>query len=403
MHAGAENDLHPDADVVWCDEAGFTGDNLLDPEQPWFAVAGVCLSSRRANELIAYAHRRIGKGSSEVKAGRLLKHHKGRKVVFDLAREIETDAVVMLAQKNVSLAYKFFEYAVEPILQERSSIFYRLDFHRFCGMLLHMELRCGHSRSVELLRDLRTIVRSGSVSSASMLFGSTDLSSLSPWIRMLVQLVRSSPAVVEAELAGLRGNGEEKWILDLTLTAAGRVLSEWGNRKSSFVLVVDDSKPLRAQADVLDMFGAMDGKTITTEMGNRKHNVGWHQAGKARFGDSKSHAGLQLADLAASLSTAIAGSRLDQHRASVAGLLDSWIVDGSIIEDYSVIDLNGNRLAKVNRMVLTALADNTRQGLDPLFGIDRFIQATLEFYGLSLASLPPLRVYETELRPPVDQ
>src|SRR5437879_2589559 len=102
--------------TIYCDEAGFTGNNLADDGNPYFTFASVALEPSGAAALIdeAKAEFRL---QGEVKGANLTKHPAGR-----------------------NAAGKLFEYIFEPALSENNYLFYSIGFHRFIANLLHAEL-----------------------------------------------------------------------------------------------------------------------------------------------------------------------------------------------------------------------------------------------------------------------
>ena len=78
--------------LISCDEAGFTGNRLLDREQPYFAYASVDLSTDEAVALIGDARRRMhGLQMPELKASKLLKTEAGRALILEVLRRLKAD------------------------------------------------------------------------------------------------------------------------------------------------------------------------------------------------------------------------------------------------------------------------------------------------------------------------
>jgi hypothetical protein len=64
--------------LICCDEAGFTGDRMLDPHQPYFSYASHDLDLKEAEAVLARARHRYPVQMPELKATRLLKTERGR-------------------------------------------------------------------------------------------------------------------------------------------------------------------------------------------------------------------------------------------------------------------------------------------------------------------------------------
>ena len=101
---------------VFCDESGFTGDNMLDSQQPFFTYASVAMDEKEAEELVQGIRLRHRKNGSELKGARLMRSHAGRAVSLEILRAMRGRYLVTAYDKKLSLAGKFFEYVFEPVL-----------------------------------------------------------------------------------------------------------------------------------------------------------------------------------------------------------------------------------------------------------------------------------------------
>ena len=122
--------------TIFCDEAGFTGNNLLDKEQEVFAFAGISVSEDRAAETVERTLRDFKLQGTELKGSRFLKTENGRRAISALLKKYAPDARVVAHLKNYALAAKFFEYIFEPALSDQNSIFYNCGFHLYISNLL---------------------------------------------------------------------------------------------------------------------------------------------------------------------------------------------------------------------------------------------------------------------------
>ena len=129
--------------TIYFDEAGFTGNNLLDPEQPAFVYAGVAMNKERAARLHSDALSRFRISAQELKGASLLKNVRGRKAISWILAESRQYSHVMVANKEYALCGKFFEQIFEPALSDRNSLFYAIGFHRFIATLLYICNRTG--------------------------------------------------------------------------------------------------------------------------------------------------------------------------------------------------------------------------------------------------------------------
>ena len=126
---------------VYFDEAGFTGNNLLDPNQPIFVFASIAMDEELASELRNETLSRSHTNAQELKWSSLRGSERGRKAISWLLSESSEYSRVITADKVYALAGKFFEYIFEPALSERNSLFYAIGFHKYVATLLYLSYR----------------------------------------------------------------------------------------------------------------------------------------------------------------------------------------------------------------------------------------------------------------------
>jgi len=102
---------------MFCDEAGNTGSNLSDPQQPIYVLAGWIYNEEKLSGIQAIIDRVRRPGAKEVKAARLLESGRGMK---DLAGAIQDLAqvggipIVVVAEKKYAIAGKIVESYLDP-------------------------------------------------------------------------------------------------------------------------------------------------------------------------------------------------------------------------------------------------------------------------------------------------
>lgn len=115
---------------LFCDEAGNTGDNYLDPDQPVFATAGVIvrpqaeslLAARVANLESAFRNTLPPREKKkEVKSSKVLRTEEGRRLVVDFVKGLVPSGVlpvVTVAEKRFCAAAKVVETMLDPAHNE---------------------------------------------------------------------------------------------------------------------------------------------------------------------------------------------------------------------------------------------------------------------------------------------
>ena len=105
--------------IIAMDEAGNTGENLLDRDQPVFALAAVHMPEERAQELVDAALSRTQ--MSELKFSRLRTSNPGRRNILTLLQDAgftRESAATAAAHKPWMLAAKLVDELVEPAMTE---------------------------------------------------------------------------------------------------------------------------------------------------------------------------------------------------------------------------------------------------------------------------------------------
>ncbi len=88
--------------VVVMDEAGHTGENLLDLDQPVYALAAVRVDVVTAEAAVTDALGRAQRSTTELKFGSLRKSNVGRKNVLTLLEDVKLtaeDAAIIVIHK----------------------------------------------------------------------------------------------------------------------------------------------------------------------------------------------------------------------------------------------------------------------------------------------------------------
>lgn len=110
--------------LVYCDDSGNTGENYLDPQQPFFALAGWWVSTDREPDAIAVVRDHLKNHSKEIKGATLLKSGKGQRSILSLIRQLGQASCVpifVLAEKKYCVAGKIVETFLDPVYNHQVS------------------------------------------------------------------------------------------------------------------------------------------------------------------------------------------------------------------------------------------------------------------------------------------
>ena len=363
---------------IYCDEAGFTGDNLLDSSQEVFVFAGVAMKDERASEVVERTIRDFKLQGSELKGSRMLKTDQGRRAITSVLKSCAEDARLVSHLKKFALACKFFEYIYEPALAEQNSIFYGCGFHLFVGNLLWAMLRTRDASAETIFEDFSKFVRDGNTEALTHIFPSAGLvvdleSDPLASISIFAMINRNS---IQAELDSARGDGSKpSWILDLTTTSLFSVLRYWGEVYDELDVVCDKSKPLETEMDILKaMVGRRD--HVRMRVFRKETQFTFNLVREPRLVDSRQYPGVQIADVFAS---GLARAWQQWFRGEADPTEKEWLattqachLDDNVWPDLDLIDLD-KRSGFVNVFVLRELADRSVKKEDLFRGMPELI------------------------------
>ncbi|MFI5224518.1 MAG: DUF3800 domain-containing protein, partial [Nitrospirales bacterium] len=297
---------------IYGDESGFTGNNLLHAEQPYFSFGTVAVEDPEAREIVSRTVRAYGITSPELKGQKLLQFARGRKAIKEIFTSLRGRVKAAVFEKRYTLAGKFFEYVFEPPLAANNALFYRLRFHLFIANLLYLHFTQKSRYAEEIFAEFERFMRT--LDPAKLVYTTTNL--LSPERPPVLELVAAFTAAnlesVQEELDSLRGTDTGKWVLDVTSTALYSLLCEWGDEHDVLDVFCDDSKPL---ANNPVFTAAMVGRTdkgYHTLFGERRP-VTFNLLREVQFVRSVDTAGIQLADVVASATRAVFTNPLDSE------------------------------------------------------------------------------------------
>jgi hypothetical protein len=115
--------------IVAFDESGNSGPHLLDPDQPVYGLASVCLDHESADFLV---NRRKGPQASELHYSRMRGRISGRAGILEILESdllVQTPPSVAVAHKAYMIVGKLVDEMIEPAFAGRGKNVYDGDFH----------------------------------------------------------------------------------------------------------------------------------------------------------------------------------------------------------------------------------------------------------------------------------
>ena len=361
-----------DVQTFYFDEAGFTGNDLLNAKQPVFVYAGVAMSEDLASQIHAEAMARYRINARELKGARLLRSKRGRGAIsWVLSRSVEHSCIV-LANKEYALAGKFFEYIFEPALASHNTFFYGIDFHKFIATFLHISARAGDSDAIEVLEGFSALMRSKDPQQLETVLAVLDRLEQSSPLAKIVTFALCHRKSIEDELASVARSGQvATWTLELSMTALHWLLASWGEQFEVLDVYCDNSKPIEAGEDFFRAFIGREDKAYIRLGSRPTPSVIYNLAGPINLVDSRESPGIQIADvLSSSLTYA-----LNHPHGAVSKTWLKLIKDvpaNQIIPEAEHIDLE-QQGAFVNSQVLVELVDRSIRGLNLFEDMAEFV------------------------------
>lgn len=364
--------------TVFCDESGFTGENLWQEDQPYFVYAAVSVTDGEASAIVESVRREFSIQASELHAAQLIKRSNGRRAVMSVVESLVARSSVVIFHKRYSLAGKMFEYLVEPAIADGNSIFYDIGFHKFIANGLYLALLSEPSTTAQTFADFQEVMRTGDAAKLEHMTNGMCMEGMAGFLGQISTFIACNREAIQEEIVACESDdGIPRWMLELTTTALISLLASLsGTEMRPLSVTCDDSKPLLHQAEMFDSFvNRSDYHEMNFD--GRSNQITFNLAHKIKFASSKTTHGLQLADLVAG-AAAFAMKRPDDDFASFwRNTCSETVHQNSVVPDFSECDLSTER-GVVNAFVLNELVDRSVQGQGLLQNMGRFIRFAKE-------------------------
>lgn len=277
---------------LYFDEAGFTGNNLIDIEQPFFCYLGV-----DTNELIEQQFLEIKKSNGysiqECKGTKLFNSTKGQKVIRGLWEIVGDRAKYVIHNKKHALAAKIFEYVYEPVFADNNSVLYSIGFHRFIANYFYTGFMLKDISAEAIFSSFQKFIMNKKVDNYLDLLGDHpgEDHPLFYFYKFCLQYKKEIASDVDFTTPG------EQWLLDLTMTSLYNLLGAFAEDGSEELQVTcDKSKPLAASKELINTF-INDQRVLYTDLFGHKARLNFNLKKEIVLADSKDTISLQIADI----------------------------------------------------------------------------------------------------------
>lgn len=365
---------------IYCDESGFSGNYLLDREQPFFAYSSIAIDNEEATCLINELKTKYKLQGDELKGKNLVKNNKGEIAITWLLDKLHNKARISINNKKYSLACQMFEYIFEPVLSEQNSLYYRIGFHKFIGNLLYLEFSAQSQYAEDIFLEFEQLMRTKDISKIDGMLSiasQADLRLDRP-LGQLLTFTACHKNRISDEISSLPGTGIGKWVLELSFTALFHLLAYWGDIFESLSVFCDESKPLVDQVNHLDIMINREEK-IYQQVAETKYPIIFNLAHSIQFVSSKDYKGIQLADILACTACHSLKNN-DEKSKNWRKLLLPFIHTASVLPDDDYVNLDNDKTI-LNAIVLEELLERTLRGKSLIDNMDEFINKA--FAGIS--------------------
>lgn len=357
---------------IYFDESGFTGNNLLHPEQKYFSYASVATDDQEAKNFVESLIARYGIQGGELKGSKLVRFNRGRKAIDEVLKHFRKQIKLSISDKKYALACKFHEYIFEPCYAEINSIFYGIGFHRFIANILYIEFIARGAGAEEIFAEFEELMRTKDEGKLQGIFSSSVHPENSPIITQIREFAQYRSNDIREELASLGDVGVGKWILDLTNTALFTLLANWGAEHEQITAVCDPSKPLQHDQSLFTLMIDRTDRVFSDAFGEH-HPITFNLSGPIIFADSKTTHGIQLADVAAAAAVYAFSGATDEHAMQWREMLPEIGHYGSIIPDIDEVNLKDMRVQR-NAVLLLELNSRAKSGKGLLENMPEYIE-----------------------------
>jgi hypothetical protein len=286
---------------LYFDECGFTGNNLLDEDTPFFIYLGIESNEDFENKF-KELKQKYNYPQKETKGNRLCKSSTGQKLINDLWNYVKNNIKYVVHNKKYALAAKIFEYTYEPIFSEYNSILYHIDFHRFFSSLIYYSFVLKDKTAEFFFNSFKEYIMNKKHD--GFLISLDNLQTENPFLYNFYKFCELHRQEIIYDIDDSLST--EKWLLDLTMASLNSILGSFaGDSSEELFVICDESKPLKVNIELMNAFIG-DTRTIYINLLNNRSRINYNLKEEIKLCKSDEHISLQIADvLVSSISYAI--------------------------------------------------------------------------------------------------
>ena len=287
------------------DEAGNTGQNLLDPEQPFFALAAVCMDEQDVSRILALADM---PQMSEAKFARLRRTRRGREKllrVFDDPAMTAAHVKALVYDKAYMVTSKIVDLLLEPLWAAQGRDMYAEGAQYLFAFVLHRLLPAilGRAAQQQILRCFVDLVRDKNDLTVAAFYAQVDsMCDVAPDepLTTALALLASTQRIVRTAI-----RDEDVTAMDPAVPAFIQLAAQWTYSLGvPFEILHDTSIALeRVETEIAPLLSLTSPPEVHEGIGAPVQFP--IMATAIRFADSRQASSLQVADLCAGGLTAL--------------------------------------------------------------------------------------------------
>ncbi|TCC95013.1 DUF3800 domain-containing protein [Pedobacter hiemivivus] len=281
---------------IFCDEAGYNGNDLLQEEQPYFVYAALNIDRHDADQMIEHLKVKYRLQGKEPKGINIVRNKKSQGAVLELFERYGEQVRIVYYHKKYALACKFFEYIFEPAISYNNVVFYRANFHRFIAGIVFEGLMLNHKSAEQIFKAFQGFLKGENFQGLFHV-----LKSGQPTDGLVGQICEFAELHKNTIIEDIQVGGEvEPWILDLAQSALYDLLISWNQVVGELEVICDSSYALKHVTQNHAVFQPNQNVRFWDPLGDGEIPVNFKLGSPIRVESSKGNSGIQLADIFAS-------------------------------------------------------------------------------------------------------
>lgn len=325
--------------VLYFDEAGYTGSNINDKQQPYFCLASFCINEvelQGVTELVRQLLLEFDLPIEELHFVRLKRSTAGRnfikKLLLTLREYFVGDVLVHVTNKEFATSCLVIDRLVEPLFHYNNVDLYsdKKNVIWACDLDLFLRKHPNQNQIVEFRRIFQDMILKGTEEEIekfkNVVSDIMELTKSHNFRNMLLAILRALKAPSWFETS-------DKFTLDVTMSSFVASLEYWRAKINlKFDIVFDNSKPIRSYSEMINKLSDSTIPELMVGYDDRKHQYPL-PVNNLELADSKDNIGLQIADILASAFCFIYNkqSKLAKFKEELIGILIPKFVNYGII------------------------------------------------------------------------